>query len=76
VTGLFVTWVDNGGAVDLFQNDLCLAQSLADLERAKRNTPEDIRRAAMKLWEADDRYELLKAKVERLRAEEGALIAA
>jgi len=76
VIGLFVTWVDNGGAVDLFQNDLCIAQSLADLERAKRNTPEDVRRAAMALWEADDRYELLKSKVARLRAEEGALVAA
>jgi hypothetical protein len=30
----------------------------------------------MKLWAQDDRYELLKAKVERLRAEEGVLIAA
>jgi hypothetical protein len=60
----------------IFQQALIDAQSLADLERAKRNTPEDVRRDAMKLWVEEDRFNLLKAKVERLRAQEGALVAA
>jgi len=74
--GLFPTFEPSDLASFCFQAQLCQAGTYAQLIQAALGTDRDTRVRAMKLWEADDRYELLKAKAERLRAEEGALIAA
>ena len=52
----------------IFEADLIDAQSMAELATAKARTPESLRTQVMTAWQADGRYDWLKAKAEKLAA--------
>lgn len=50
-----------------FEAELLYARSLAELNQAESNTSESLRRAVMKTWQADDRYQWLADKAEAFK---------
>ncbi len=67
IVELYSTEIKGVPSAYYFQEDMRLAQSMADLQTAKAKASEATQALVMKLWDEDGRYESLKAKVTQLQ---------